>query len=905
MFKTPAWQRSEGQDKSGGLNAKGRASAKAEGHDLRPPAPTPKTETDKARKKSYCARAQGMKAKLTSSETANDPDSRINKSLRKWKCADGGALEVARKYKDAGGRIYRQNKSPWQRESETTPRSMSPSTQKYLPSDVTPEISKDQYKKGKLGKDDYALARGGSVSPRKTYAGGGSASAPYKVAQFNTDVDALAAMMWSEADIMRGHPDAINAAVSTGWSAKNRALAKFPEGMPESYRKTHDLGSIKDQITNPGMPNKHGHYYGAYSYFNNTRADMAKKAFENNPKLKDYYYDLATRIANGTLEDPTQGSLSYVNPMLASPGWTRSKDWYKTSVDEKAKNGYHQYYGNDTYTPIALAAQKREADILAQRGTPKGSAGDFTPKNPPPVQTPDERSQNAFFQKYLYGTDAPPPEVEGDVDFDTSLLNRMYNELYGRKAPEAEVAYLKDRLGKGEFDMGDLFTYMSKTPEAQKYGDVQLDKMYSEAYGRNASDAEKAYINKALADGTLTRENLAAYLPTTAEGKTYGNAQLDKIYQESFNRKPTDPEREYLNQAIANKAFTRSDLAQYLPTTDEGKTWQAAQAWQKEQQAKADALYAQHYAQYQNAYNTWNQATLKKLYETNGKLPWDWPKSPNPPSREGYTVSTPKYTYTYPENVANNLASQGAGGNVGQGAAGTVVAGSSPVYSGSTPTYSGGSAPPGYTYNPPNAQTITSAGQIPAQYPTNNTYTGGTGSLPIGTGTGSALPSYQPVLPSSSLGSAVTGNPMAGLPSYLSGLPVWQGPSQSASILPSGNGSYGNGSSTYYGTGGSGSGGGGSGSWQAGSTPGLGVITITRNSGGRVGRNAGGALNDAMGVAKVYKKGGPVWSKPRPKSLGKPTPLSSDQKSSAKASAKAAGRPYPNLVDNMRAAKKS
>ena len=55
---------------------------------------------------------------------------------------------------------------------------------------------------------------------------------------------------------------------------------------------------------------------------------------------------------------------------------------------------------------------------------------------------------------------------------------------------------------------------------------------------------------------------------------------------------------------------------------------------------------------------------------------------------------------------------------------------------------------------------------------------------------------------------------------------------------------------------------------------------------------------------EVYAKGGNVWDKPRPKSLGKPKKLSSAKKSSAKAMAKAAGRPYPNLVDNMRAAKK-
>jgi len=52
-----------------------------------------------------------------------------------------------------------------------------------------------------------------------------------------------------------------------------------------------------------------------------------------------------------------------------------------------------------------------------------------------------------------------------------------------------------------------------------------------------------------------------------------------------------------------------------------------------------------------------------------------------------------------------------------------------------------------------------------------------------------------------------------------------------------------------------------------------------------------------------YAKGGEVWSKPRPSKLGAPKKLSSTKKSSAKAAAKKAGRPYPNLVDNMRAAK--
>lgn len=48
----------------------------------------------------------------------------------------------------------------------------------------------------------------------------------------------------------------------------------------------------------------------------------------------------------------------------------------------------------------------------------------------------------------------------------------------------------------------------------------------------------------------------------------------------------------------------------------------------------------------------------------------------------------------------------------------------------------------------------------------------------------------------------------------------------------------------------------------------------------------------------------PIWKKDRPKNLGESKPLSPKQKTSAKAKAKEAGRPYPNLIDNMAAARK-
>ena len=65
MAKTPAWQRKEGKDPKGGLNAKGRASAKAQGMNLKPPAPNPKNEKDAARRKSFCARMGGMGGQAT------------------------------------------------------------------------------------------------------------------------------------------------------------------------------------------------------------------------------------------------------------------------------------------------------------------------------------------------------------------------------------------------------------------------------------------------------------------------------------------------------------------------------------------------------------------------------------------------------------------------------------------------------------------------------------------------------------------------------------------------------------------------------------------------------------------------------------------------------------------------
>jgi len=66
------------------LNAKGRASAKKQGMNLKPPAPNPKTKKDAGRKKSFCARSAGQMKKFP--DAAKDPESRLRKARKKWNC---------------------------------------------------------------------------------------------------------------------------------------------------------------------------------------------------------------------------------------------------------------------------------------------------------------------------------------------------------------------------------------------------------------------------------------------------------------------------------------------------------------------------------------------------------------------------------------------------------------------------------------------------------------------------------------------------------------------------------------------------------------------------------------------------------------------------------------------------
>jgi hypothetical protein len=77
MAKSPAWQRSEGKNPAGGLNAKGRASAKAEGHNLKAPVKS----GDNPRRASFLARMGGMPGP---EHDEKGRPTRLLKSLQVW-----------------------------------------------------------------------------------------------------------------------------------------------------------------------------------------------------------------------------------------------------------------------------------------------------------------------------------------------------------------------------------------------------------------------------------------------------------------------------------------------------------------------------------------------------------------------------------------------------------------------------------------------------------------------------------------------------------------------------------------------------------------------------------------------------------------------------------------------------
>lgn len=87
--ESPAWQRSEGKNPEGGLNAKGRASYnKATGGNLKPPVSAEAADNSPAkakRRSSFCARSDGQR-RMHNIDCSATPDKRICLARKKWDC---------------------------------------------------------------------------------------------------------------------------------------------------------------------------------------------------------------------------------------------------------------------------------------------------------------------------------------------------------------------------------------------------------------------------------------------------------------------------------------------------------------------------------------------------------------------------------------------------------------------------------------------------------------------------------------------------------------------------------------------------------------------------------------------------------------------------------------------------
>ena len=101
MAKTPAWTRKEGKNPKGGLNAKGRASAKAQGSNLKAPV---KSGTN-PRRVSFAARFAGMKGPMKDSKGR---PTRKALALKAW---GFGSVEAARNFANRHKKSNKKKKS--------------------------------------------------------------------------------------------------------------------------------------------------------------------------------------------------------------------------------------------------------------------------------------------------------------------------------------------------------------------------------------------------------------------------------------------------------------------------------------------------------------------------------------------------------------------------------------------------------------------------------------------------------------------------------------------------------------------------------------------------------------------------------------------------------------------------
>ena len=907
MAKSPAWTRSEGKNPEGGLNEKGRASLRAAGHDIKRPQPE-----GGSRKDSFCARMKGMKEKLTSSETANDPDSRINKSLRKWKCADGGALDVARQYK-AGGRwvgkewvdedgITHKRETPPQEAGITTPRSKaSKTTPKVL-------IPPEEYRKGNIGPGAYALRRGG----RAKFADGGTPTGPL---------------------------------VGT-----NPATAT-PPAMPEVNPYQNYVNSLYKNVMGREADT------GGQQYWTNQLSSGAQgtqnvlDAFAASKEFQDLYSSNPSQaVSNLYLASlgraPDQGGLDY---------WTQqAKGGYNSQKPLSASQLLDQFQTANEYQ----LRDKVLNDYIYYTGQAPGdeqyasAANYYLPKISDKTLNMDQAGE-AIAQQYY--------------------IQNYWKDLTGKDLTTEQKQELSDAINNKKYSVDDIASSMEASPDAISYNNSQLLEDTFAGYGLDPTPEQTAQFLSELNSGKKTLDQIdteignlpgagmgETILPYDVAGKGVSKkgfpntpARLEKFLA-SVPPEVVEAGKKLLIKEMDEQGITYPPQARDVIAAnvigETGFGLSPEKSYQGTSNSRIKKLFsgARKLTNEQlNELKKDDRSFFNKVYENvNGNEGGD----------DGYNYRgrgavqlTGKANYLkYGELAGLGDALVKNPDLVNDPNIGTKVAVA--FMKDKLKNGKGKNAFDRITkgvnaHGPTVSKKRTIFKSLAKDSPFSIKFMPETGPTTPGGEKTPTTPEFKPPGPSSDAGTGATGTGVGGTAGGVSG---------GTGVGGIGGGGGGGVASGGPG-GGTGGGGGGTapGSADAGSTGQTGVYlgpmvvngqtavgaqpgytadasgvyhnyadhswtsseyknpwgagwidTWGAKRGGRINKGKS-ALKGAMDVARAYKKGGPVWDKPRPKSLGKPTPLSSDQKSSAKAMAKAAGRPYPNLVDNMRAAKKS
>jgi len=564
-----AWTRKEGKNPEGGLNEKGRASLRAQGHDIKRPQPE-----GGSRKNSFCARMKGMKAKLTSSETANDPDSRINKSLRKWNChADGGqvwdkprpkglgkpsklspkqkasakaaAKAAGRPYPNLvdnmraaradGGNVGKALRLADLRLASENNGKASPQKvpnlyenldrfykeetgqiqPKHLDRDWRYNILPEEYRRGNLGSGQYAMSKGGKIE-RHGYADGGQPGQAQAQGQFNPG--SYISNVYNQ----------------FGGRAPNQSETNYWQGQMNK-------GSTPQQVYQ-GIANDAGTQAGYYNQYN------AANPNSFNTMLNSTYQSYLGRAPDASDTAFWQGQLNQ--------GSTPQQIVQGIANDQASKNyAAQQMAAWGAGQQAAAPAQQAPAAAQPAASQPASNTGVIGAAYNQYLGRAPNQDEINFWQGEMNKGVSPQQIMQGissdagvrqsyanqynpnDPNSFTNMLTKTYQAYLGGNPNQSDIAFWQNELNKG----------VSAQQIVSGIANDQSSKNFLASQASQYGPVSAASSAPSSPQQTAASQNTSQVEPETATA-------INDVYNKYFGRSPTSDETNYWAGQIANGA---------------------------------------------------------------------------------------------------------------------------------------------------------------------------------------------------------------------------------------------------------------------------------------------------------------------------------------------------------------